>query len=91
MMSDAMKWEPIEDVPTQTDVMFLFEGDYGDDNEKIGEFVMMGRVSKYSLSSSNRYHIGFEFGGVNMDFLVEDEPIAFARITVPKFLNDEAA
>ena len=88
-MSDCMKWEPIEDCPERIDVLFLFEGDYGKNNEKVGQFTMMGRVGQRFYSGTPpRYYIGFEINGVTVDLKSGETPIAFARITLPDFLSD---
>lgn len=87
-MADCMKWEPIEECPLRTDVIFLFEGDYGEGNKNVGALTATGRVAENSWGIKRRYHIGFEMAGVTVDFKVEDAPIAFARITLPDFLSD---
>ena len=90
-MSNEMKWEPIEDCPKRVDVLFLFEGDYGEDNERIGEFTMMGRAAPLIYIRVRRYYIGFDINGVTVEFKSNEEPIAFARITIPDFISGEAA
>ena len=91
-MSNEMKWEPIEDCPKRVDVLFLFEGDYGKDNELFGQFTMMGRLGqRFYGRSTPSYYLGFDINGVTVEFKSNEEPIAFARITIPDFISGEAA
>lgn len=90
-MSNTMKWEPIEDVPLKTDVIFLFDGDYVKIEKDAAEFTAPGRCTGFGWKGA--FYIGFELFGCTLDIKVPDDnpPIAFARITIPDFLTDEAA
>lgn len=90
MMSDFMNWEPIEDCPAATQVMFLFDHDNGNYRPAGPRQAVPGFCTKRGFANPIKYYIGFEINDVEIRILSEQPPVAFAHITLPDFLSDEA-